>query len=492
MFFIFVLPSPWVQILLPLGYRLALEMIVMNKTYHALALVCSLVLVSGFLLAPPCYASDPFPEYSCIEPNILFWIDVYTKYPTSKGILHDSNDVGVVYDVIELWPPDKHGAQKVNKKRIKLAKEKYKRILAQLSRGEDQSPESARVARLFSPQASRSVFKKAMANIRCQIGQSDRFQEGLLRSGAYIDDMKAIFRSNGLPEDLAYLPHVESSFNLEAHSKAGAAGIWQFTRSTGKRFMTVGYALDERRDPIRSTEAAARLLKENHEKLDNWPMAITAYNHGMAGMRRAKRAKGSYEEVFTDYSNRRFKFASRNFYPEFLAARHVAKNYRQYFGALELDEPLRAWEHTMEGHASITDLSSHFEVDVETIRAFNPALRRPVLNQQKYVPQGYTLRLPAEAVEDPRLFSSELMRNIYKAHQKPSQFYQVKKGDTVGEIARAHGLKVSDLIAANNLDSKGTIYVNQTLRLPLPERKPDQAARLRMTSIPNVEAPMVD
>jgi membrane-bound lytic murein transglycosylase D len=256
--------------------------------------------------------------------------------------------------------------------------------------------------------------------------------------------------------------------------------------------MTVGYALDERRDPIRSTEAAAQLLKENYDKLENWPMAITAYNHGMAGMWRAKRAKGNYEEVFTDYRSRRFKFAGRNFYPEFLAARHVAKNYRQYFDNLELDQPLKTCHVTMEGHASITDLSSHFEVDVETISAFNPALRRPVLNQQKYVPQGYTLRLPAEAVEDSRLFSIELMRNIYKAHQKPSQFYQVKKGDTVGEIARAHGLRVSDLIAANNLDSKGTIYVNQTLRLPLPGRKPDEAASLRMTSIPKVEAPMVD
>lgn len=466
-------------------------MVVMNK-YRARILACSVVLLSGFLLAPPCSASDPFPEYPCIKANILFWVDVYTKYPTSQGILHDCTDVSVVYDVIELWPPDKYGANKVNRKRIKMAKETYKRILAQLSRGEDKDPEALRVALLFSPQANRSVFKKAMGNIRCQIGQRDRFQEGLLRSGAYIDDMKEIFRSSGLPEDLAYLPHVESSFNLEAHSKAGAAGIWQFTRSTGRRFMTVGYALDERRDPIRSTEAAAILLKENYEKLGNWPMAITAYNHGMAGMWRAKRKKGSYEDVFTEYSSRRFKFASRNFYPEFLAARHVAKNYREYFGVLELDEPLETWELTMEGHASITDLSSHFEVDVETIRAFNPALRRPVLNQQKYVPQGYTLRLPAEAVEDSRLLSSELMQNIYKPNQKPSPFYLVKKGDTVGEIARAYGLKVSDLIAANNLDSKGTIYVNQKLRLPLPDRKPDEAASLRMTSVPNVEARVVD
>lgn len=464
----------------------------MNNQHGAKALLWSLVLVIGVFIGEPCSASDPFPTYSCMETNLHFWIDVYTEHPTSKGIIHDSTDLSVIYAVIDLWPPDKHGAMKVNRKRIKAAKEKYRSILERVARGEDKDQEAMRVARLFGPEANRATFRKAMGNIRCQIGQRDRFEEGLLRSGAYIDEMKAIFRSHGLPEDLAYLPHVESSFNLKAHSKAGAAGIWQFTRRTGKRFMTVGYALDERRDPIRSTEAAAELLKENYDKLGSWPMAITAYNHGMAGIWRAKRAKGSYEEVFTDYSSRRFKFASRNFYPEFMAARHVAKNFRQYFGDLELDKPLKTLDVTMEGHASIGDLSSHFEVDVETLSTLNPALRRPVVKELKYVPKGYTLRLPADAVEDSRLFSTDLMQNIYKSHQKPSLFYQVKKGDTVGEIARAHGLKVSDLIAANNLDSKGTIYVNQKLRLPSPDRKSDKSESLRVSSLPHAEGPMVD
>jgi len=459
---------------------------------HAGVFVVSIVLLVGVFSAEPGFCSDPFPEYECIKPHVAFWTAVYTDYPTAKGLIHDSSDLSVVYNVIDLWPPDKHGSRKVNAKRIKIAKEKYRRILEQLAGGAARTPEAVRVAGLFGAEANRAVFRRAMGNIRCQIGQRDRFQEGLLRSGAYIEAMKAIMRSHGLPEDLAYLPHVESSFNLNAHSKAGAAGIWQFTRSTGKRFMTVEYTLDERRDPIRSTEAAAQLLKENYRKLENWPMAITAYNHGMAGMWRAKRAKGSYEEVFTDYRSRRFKFASRNFYPEFLAARHVAKNYGRYFDNLELDEPLKTFDVTMGGHASITDLSSHFDVDIETLRTLNPALRRPVLSEQKYVPKGYSLRLPADAAEDQRLFSEELMQTLYKAHQKPSLFYQVRRGDTVGEIARAHGLRVSDVIAANNLDSKGTIYVNQKLRLPLPNRKQDEAKSLRVTSIPNGEAPMVD
>jgi peptidoglycan lytic transglycosylase D len=458
----------------------SLDRMFMKKLILLPALVLSLFLVS---MPDPCIASEAFPVYPCLEPNVRFWIDVYTKYPTTKGIIHDSDDLSVIYDVIELWNPDKIGAGRINKKRINIAEAKYQRILRELSQGPPKDTEEERVADLFGAGAGRATFRTAAHNIRCQIGQSDRFEDGLVHSGAYIEEMKGVFRSYGLPEDLAYLPHVESSFNLKAHSKVGAAGIWQFTRTTGKRFLTVGHSVDERCDPILSTEAAAQLLKENFEKLKNWPMAITAYNHGMKGVRRAKRSKGGYEDVFTDYSSRRFRFASRNFYSEFLAARQVAKNYEQYFGAIELDKPLETRDILLEGHASIADLSSHFNVNVETIQTLNPALRRPVFKYQKYVPKGYTLRLPAGAAEDPELLSPQSLQDVYKPHQEPSRYYHVQRGDTLSEIAKALGLKVNDLIAANNLDSRGTIYVNQKLRLPLPCPDPTEEAKVKVTSL---------
>ena len=445
---------------------------VMRSNSLTSRLICLLSLASALICGQPSAASGSFPLYPCMEPNFRFWIDVYTEYPTTKGVLHDSTDLTVVYAVIDLWSPDKHGSRKVNRKRIKAAKEKYKKILEKMAQNAAiQDPEARRVAQLFGANAAPATFRSAMRNIRCQIGQKDRFKEGLIRSGAYIDKIKAIFRNHGLPEDLAYLPHVESSFNLEAYSKFGAAGIWQFTRSTGKQFMTVDYALDERRDPIRSSEAAAKLLKRNYDKLGSWPMAITAYNHGVAGMRRAKRVKGDYEAIFKSYRSRRFKFASRNFYAEFLAARHVAKNRERYFGALELDKPLETREVLIAGYASISDLSRHFKVDVQTIHALNPALRPPVLKEQKHVPKGYALRLPADSIQ---VSSAEDLQTIYQPGQKPSRFYRVKRGDTLSEIAMVHGLKVSDLISANNLNSRGTIYVDQNLRLPVPGEKPAQ------------------
>jgi membrane-bound lytic murein transglycosylase D len=443
------------------------------KIHRLLSKAVHLLIFGSLLLfGAPSVASELFPSYASMGPNVLFWIEAYSNYSTADGIIHDSNNLSIIYDVIELWPPEKYGSSKVNRKRIRNAKKKYKRILSKLAKNPaTQDAEARIIAALFGPNAGRADFRKAMHNIRCQIGQRDRFVKGLIRSGAYIEQIKGIFRSEGLPEDLAYLPHVESSFNPKAYSKFGAAGIWQFTRSTGRRFMTIGYAIDERRDPLLSSKAAAKLLKQNYEKLGDWPMAITAYNHGVSGMLRAKRAKSSYEEIFKHYRRRRFRFASRNFYSEFLAAREVAKNYRRYFGMLQLDEPVDTREVLLEGYTTIADLSSHFQVDVGTLQELNPALRPPVLRNQKYVPKKYALRLPADAVDGKQVASAEMLEGLYRLHQKPSRFYRVKRGDTVGEIAQMHGLKVSELIIANNLDSRATIYINQNLRLPLPGEK---------------------
>ena len=194
-----------------------------------------------------------------------------------------------IYGIIELADADRYDGRKINKQRIREAKKMYRRILGKLMRGKDPAgPVERKVAEFFRPDAKSEDFRSAMRNIRCQTGQKDRFRAGVIRSGAYMDEIKRIFRNEGLPEDLSYLPHVESSFNPKAYSKSGAAGIWQFTRSTGKHFMKVGYTIDERRDPTLSSHAAAKLLRQNFWKLKNWPLAITAYNHGASGMLRAK------------------------------------------------------------------------------------------------------------------------------------------------------------------------------------------------------------
>ena len=380
-----------------------------NQRGFTRSVFCFLVFLLSLVTSSPCAASGPFPTFPCLEPNVRFWIDAYTQYPSTAGIIHDAEDLSIVYGVIDLLPQDKAGARRANRQRIRIAKGNYRKILEDLAEnGDPQDLEKRRIAALFGPKACARAFRQARNNIRCQVGQKDRFEAGLIRSGAYLQRMKAIFTAHGLPEDLCYLPHVESSFDLAASSKAGAAGIWQFTRATGKKFLTVNKSLDERRDPIRASEAAAKLLKHNYECLGNWPLAITAYNHGIAGMLRAKRKLGSCEAVFESYNGRRFKFASRNFYSEFLAARHVAKNHTQYFGGAQMHESLESREVLTKARTSVADLSRHYDVDLETLQALNPALGKTVLKGQSLVPKGYILRLPADSLKDPRVSSVTL------------------------------------------------------------------------------------
>ena len=360
---------------------------------------------------------DPFPAYPCLQRNVDFWKKVYTEYTLEQGIIHDSWNVSIMYEVIDLEDEDQLGASKINKKRIRLAEGKYKNILTKLARGKPpSSPDEQRVLDLFGPTATRKDFEQARRHIRCQLGQMDRFQEGIIRSGACLEQIKAVFESYGLPADLAYLPHVESSFNHKAHSKSRAAGIWQFTRPTGKRFLKIGQELDERRDPIFSSHAAARLLRENHQMLRDWPLAITAYNHGLGGMLKAKRAKKTYEAVFSEYKSRSFRFASRNFYSEFLAARDAAKNYRHYFGDLELEESPSTHEVVVGDKVPVKDLARYFNVNVADIKNLNPSLKESVYKGQKPLPRGYTLRLPLAApAQPPEALVTELPTDLQES-----------------------------------------------------------------------------
>ncbi len=421
---------------------------------------------------------DNFPLYPCIQPNVDFWLKIYTQYSSDQGVIHDKRQMDRIYGVIPLVDPYRAGGRKINNKRIKAAKKKYKAILSKLMRGNPPAgPEEQRVAEQFGPEPKAAVFRSAMRNLRCQTGQKDRFRQGLIRSGAYIDEIKQIFRDAGLPEDLAYLPHVESSFNPKAYSKFGASGMWQFTRATGRRFMIVGYTIDERRDPILSSYAATKLLRQNYLKLNTWPMAITAYNHGVTGMRRAQRKKGSYERIFKEYRSRMFRFASRNFYSEFLAAREAAENYLQYFGDLELNHPRKTHVIELSGYVSLPEFARHLNLDLAELRALNPALGRPIFRAQKYVPRGYRLQLPDRSGRDWNQSIAQLPSKIYRQNQKRSSIYTVRRGDTAGKIAKIHGVKLNDLIAANNLGRRATIYVNQKLRIPLPEDKSIRAAK---------------
>ena len=419
-----------------------------------------LTLLTG---VPGSEAKERFPSYPSIETSVRFWEDVYSRYTTRQGIIHDKDNLQVVYTVIELVDWNSPGSSKMNRKLVKLARQRYKKILTDLGSGKKPvTLEEKKVAALF-PKKSHHAFNTAKNNIRLQIGQKDRFLEGIIRSGAYMPSIRKIFKTYNIPQELAYLPHVESSFNPKAHSKAGAAGLWQFTRSTGRQYLTINDVVDERYDPYASSKAAAVFLKENFEVLQSWPMAITAYNYGRAGMVRAKKKNGSYENILKNHKTRIFKFASRNFYPEFLAAMRVAQRY-DHDKSITLDRPEATLSVRMRGYVQAEEIRRHFKVSEEDFSRLNQALRKPVLSGKKYIPKNFLVRLPATSMT--RKLAESIPSSIFRSNQVRDTIYVVRRGDTAGLIARKYGISISELIQSNNLNRRATIRIGQKLKIP--------------------------
>ncbi len=404
-----------------------------------------------------------FPIYPVIKKNVKFWEAVYETYTSRQAIIHDREDLAIIYDIVDLVDWKVPGAARINKKLIQIAREHHKKILFNL--GHKKQPRSRteqRVAALF-PKAGKSRFMKARENIRVQIGQKDRFTEGFIRSGAYLPQFKAIFRAHQLPLALIYLPHVESSFNSGAHSKAGAVGMWQFMPATGKEFMGINELIDERRDPFIAANAAAKLLKQNYTRLNNWPLALTAYNYGRSGMVRALNKHKSYENIFKYHHQGRFGFAARNFYSKFIAAYLVTKRMENN-PAIIRDRPEATITIRMRGYGNTEKIRKWFRLSRTDLARLNKALKRPVLMGEKYIPKGYLLRIPATVFT--RRQAKKSGHGFYHHRQIRDKVYIVRRGDTLGSIARRYGISVKTITAANNLNKKGIIRIGQKLAIP--------------------------
>jgi membrane-bound lytic murein transglycosylase D len=408
---------------------------------------------------------DPLPRPKELEPDIHFWTRVYTEITTDQGFIHDDRYLGIVYTVVELEP----GISRHKRNRfVNKVKDRYKDILLRLSRESHKNltEEERRVLELWPENISREELREAAQHLRFQLGQSNKFKEGLVRSGRWMPHILKTLREMNLPEELACLPHVESSFNPSAYSFIGAAGMWQFTRSTGRRFMRVDHVVDERLDPFISSVAAAKLLQHNYATTGTWPLAITAYNHGAAGMRRAVEQLGGTDivKILRQYKGRGFKFASRNFYVAFLAAVDVNRHAEQYFGKLALDPPDGSLIVELPAYIPALSLADTLGIEVDILKRLNPALRPPIWVGEKYIPRGFEVRVPGTVAQD----LSQLIASVPQKfnRQLPDLTYKVRRGDSLSAIADRFGVGVRDLMAMNNLRSRHFIRAGQVLRLP--------------------------
>lgn len=426
-------------------------------------------------------AAEPFPLYPEIVDNVRFWEKIYGVYSLRQAVIHDSEDLSKVYQVVDLVELEAPGARQINGALQRGAIAKYQAMLKKLSQQPPSTPEEQRLAALFPGPNGRQRMARAAENVRSQSGQKERFLAGVIKSREYLAEIKQILRGYKLPEELAHLPHVESSFNTKAYSRVGAAGLWQFTRETGKQYLTISSTVDLRLDPIAATHAAAKYLAKSYQALNNWPLALTSYNYGLAGMLRAVAEEGSYPRIFTNYNKGYFKFASRNFYAEFLAAGNVARHLEKTMG-IEAKAPNHRYL-TLTGNVSIRDIGKRFSLPLQTIADLNPALRPPILKGERPVPAGYALRLPL----DPAKRSDVAKTPIAKPDQEAATglTHLVRPGDTAHNIARRHQIPVQRLIEANNLDARATIRLGQSLRIPEKNSDPDhrqQQGANRVTS----------
>jgi membrane-bound lytic murein transglycosylase D len=440
---------------------------VLSKTRKcALGIVLMLVAASAH--------ADSIPRPAGIQEDVNFWIRVYTEVTTNEGFLHDERNLAVVYDTL------KFGAGMSSRDRQRLVDERRDRHIAALRRilaalptesGRDGlSDEDKKILALWGPNPNAVLLREATQRIRFQLGQADRFKEGLIRSSQWETHIAETFANQGLPPELAVLPHVESSFNASAYSKVGAAGMWQFMRSTGRRYMRVDDAVDERLDPYRSTEAAAQLLAYNYRVLGSWPLALTAYNHGAAGMRRAKETVGTddFVKINRTYNSRTFGFASRNFFPSFLAALTIDENPEKFFGPMQRRPEIKFHEVAMPAYVRLSTLERTLGVEREQLRALNPAWRPAIYDGSRLVPRGYRLRLPADAEErwTADMLMSRVPANELYAAQVTPRSHRVRKGESLEGIAARYGLTAARLGQMNGLSSNAQLRAGRHLRLP--------------------------
>jgi len=291
--------------------------------------------------------SGIFPKPSALEPAVDFWRKTYAVWQRSQVAFHDDRHLDVIYEVMQLPGNVGEGLTSEQKEIVNQRRDFWKGQLAALESklrygAELNASDRQLLAKWENSGKPLSFINGASDRLRSQRGTRERFKRGMEISGRYALQFRKIFRDAGLPEDLAYLPHVESSFQASAKSSAGAVGLWQFTKAAAKTFMPGGDSVDRRLDPVASANGAARYLSYAYGKLGDWPAAITSYNHGIGGMKRAQNQVGTeFHRIVAQYDGPSFGFASRNYYAQFLAAREIAENPEQFFNeGINYESPL--------------------------------------------------------------------------------------------------------------------------------------------------------
>lgn len=308
--------------------------------------------------------------------RVDFWIKIYSQYSTTQGVFHLVDDPSVILgeiDVTDIFR-DEHMSANEKKMRIKnRVTTKKNLILAQHN--------------IKNPR-----------QVRLQMGLRDRMKKAFYLSGKYLKEMEAIFKKQGLPTELTRIVYVESSFNIYAQSKVGASGLWQIMPSVARQKGYITATSDKRNHPIYATKLAAEILKTNHKQLKSWPLAITAYNHGLGGVKRMLKRNNAIrieELIAADSPTRSWGFASKNFYACFLAVLQVEKRSSELFGDDLIKAPLLTYQEVrLKQSKKKSQVLKWFDGSATRLRQMNPHLNWASINRQQTLPAGVLLMVP--------------------------------------------------------------------------------------------------
>jgi membrane-bound lytic murein transglycosylase D len=286
-------------------------------------------------------------------------------------------------------------------------------------------------------------FLKAFQTIR-----HDGIQRALERMGEFIGPFQEIFRRNEIPEDLAFLPIIESGFRVDATSRAKARGAWQFMASTARMYgLRVDWLVDERLDPFKAADAAARFLKDLYVEFNDWYIALACYNGGSRRIKQAMRVHQA-SDFFTITQGRHIRNETKNYVPAFLASLIIARSPGDYGFTLNGNEAIFAGckTVTVPSPVSLSRIADLLQIPYADLKKMNPELLRDITPNHV---SEYTLRVADDADET-------LLAGLERVPpQKIPKFnsYRVHPGDTISSIARRHATSVSQIMRANNLKS---------------------------------------
>ncbi len=428
------------------------------------------------------YKTGVFDVPPGLEKQVNFWIDIYTKYTTNQGVIHDSESIDTVYEVVDFNDIESNSSltefqkSKARRKRVdNLKKQVVERLkyLQNISGPEGLAGDDLRYWKYFekSTEPEKFVAASEKGRLRFQLGQKDRMQKGIYLSGRYLEHFERIFKDQGLPLELTRLAFVESSFNVFARSKVGASGLWQIMPYTGRPYRMISPTVDKRNDPVEATRLAAKLLAMNFGMLDSWPLAITGYNHGPAGVKRMTQKYNTtsiVDLIQNVKSSKTFGFASRNFYASFLAALTVEKNADKYFQRPQWGVPFGSYDVVLEKPVTYKQILKWFDLDDKRTQLYNPHISMAARRFGKALPAKTLVRFPKdkEDVVKAELYKKSPIHDAERSVANHGQVYEVAPGDTLDGIAKSFGVKVADLLTENDSLEPHRLKAGQKIKIP--------------------------